>query len=340
MLRPFVAALARAGADPDLVWRHFVSADNSRLGLDQQIPLPDVWALWDMIERSTGDPYIGLHGGQALAPGALGLIEHIFCASATLGEGIQAVARLASLLQQRTFLELCRTQAAGASDSVLVALRYDLGRDQRLPRHAAEFAMAVLLSFMRRVVDGDLVPRAVAFVHSCPGNPGEYERFFRCPIHFAESSDGLVFAAEDLHRPTSFPDSGLLSSLLAYADELLARMPGSSGLAARARCVYIQCLSEGVAGVAQVARRMGMSRRTLQRRLADLGTSHQELLDRTRRELAERYLTGSDETMGSVARRLGFSEPSAFIRAFRRWTGMRPAEYRRAKTEPPVDNAA
>jgi AraC-like DNA-binding protein len=126
-----------------------------------------------------------------------------------------------------------------------------------------------------------------------------------------------------------FADPGLCAVLDRHAEELLAKYPREDSLIERLRAIIKQQLSGGDASLERVAQQLGMSGRTLQRKLRDHGSSHQELLDEMRRDLAMRHLREPEMAICEVAYLLGFSESSALHRAFKRWTGMTPSEFRR-----------
>src|SRR5262249_980547 len=124
-------------------------------------------------------------------------------------------------------------------------------------------------------------------------------------------------------------DAGLRAILDRQADALLARLPAATGLTARARRAVVQALPDGKLGVADIARRLGTSGRSLQRGLLAESTSFQELVSEVRCQLAIGHLQYGRMTTAEIAFALGFSEPSAFQRAFRRWTGKTPLAFRR-----------
>ncbi|HYY42110.1 MAG TPA: helix-turn-helix domain-containing protein, partial [Pyrinomonadaceae bacterium] len=174
--------------------------------------------------------------------------------------------------------------------------------------------------------------RSVSFQHPQPADTTEHRRIFRAPVHFDQPRNELVLDRALLALPLARADAGLCALLDRHAQELLARLPQRDDTTAQVRRLLSDALSGGDPNIAAVARQLGLSARTLQRKLRAEGTSYQDLLDLMRRDLARRYLQERDMAVCEVAYLLGFSGPSAFHRAFRRWTGVTPKEFRQAKS--------
>jgi AraC-like DNA-binding protein len=187
-----------------------------------------------------------------------------------------------------------------------------------------------------RQISGRAWPlRAVGFAHPPPADDREHRRFFGCEVRFAEPEDSLAFDREFLDAPLPAADPALSSVLERYGDGLVARLPAGDPFLDDARRAVAALLRGGDTSLEALAARLGQSRRTLQRRLQALGTSQQDLVDSVRRELALLWLADPRTSITEVAYLLGFSEPTAFHRAFKRWTGTTPAEHRRARPSVP-----
>jgi AraC-like DNA-binding protein len=177
-------------------------------------------------------------------------------------------------------------------------------------------------------------PTQVKFAHPAPSVVREHERVFQAPIRFTAGENALVFPSELLHLPCRTADPGLLAVLSRHADQILSVLPQTDSWSDRIRRTAAEELGRGTAPVEQVARRLGLSVRSLQRRLAEEGTSYTELLDGIRHELAVRYFRDSRLSIAQIALLLGYAETSSFDRSFRRWCGMSPSDYRAGKTKP------
>jgi AraC-like DNA-binding protein len=167
------------------------------------------------------------------------------------------------------------------------------------------------------------------FQHAAPPNAERYEKELRCPVRFEAPDTRIALRREAFELPLRHPDAALFAYLEAHAARLQARVPDRPALSARVREALVENLSEGEPEQAALARRLGMSERTLQRRLRDEDTTFAALLDEARAGLARAYLSDPRLAIFEVAYLLGYSEPSAFNRAFRRWTGQSPRDYRR-----------
>ena len=185
-------------------------------------------------------------------------------------------------------------------------------------------------SIIRQVAEPDFAPLAVYFKHPAPASIAGHEAYFGCPVQFDAALDALMVAGGALNRPNRLADAGVTTFLLKHLDTELERAEALTSLRDRVRDVIAQTLSEGVPKIQDVAKRLGLGERSLQRRLGEDGLSFQKLVDEARRDLAEGLLAQSDYPLAEVAYLTGFSEQSAFNRAFKRWFDRTPAAYRTA----------
>jgi AraC-like DNA-binding protein len=207
-----------------------------------------------------------------------------------------------------------------------------------LHRHAArtlgvrlsnESTVASATSLIRQTSSAAFRPRAVYFRHPAPPVTIAHERYFGCPVHFEADVDALSIADEALAQPNRLGDDGISAFLLSHLDREIEAL-GDEGLVEDlVRRVVSRTLADGVPKMAAVARRLAMSERTLHRRLAERGASFKAVVDATRQELGQNLLRQSRYTLSDVAFLTGFSDQSAFQRAFKRWTGTTPAAYRK-----------
>ena len=154
------------------------------------------------------------------------------------------------------------------------------------------------------------------------------EDFFGCPVHFGTDRDALMVSRDSLEIPNRLGDDSVSRFFDSHLDKELQALDQEPQLATRVRAQVSQRLSQGVPTISEVARSIGMSGRTLQRRLGDEGVTFQDTVDAARRELAERLLRVTDYSLAEVAFLTGFSEQSAFTRAFKRWAGQTPRSFR------------
>jgi AraC-like DNA-binding protein len=196
-------------------------------------------------------------------------------------------------------------------------------------RLSNEQTIVAITEISREVSQQPFSPVAVYFKHPSPGDISAHEAYFGCPVHFGADRDALEVSTEALITPNRLGDASISDFFDAHLDKELAELADDEGLGRRVRIQIAQALSEGVPTVADVADRLGMSNRTLQRRLSEQGHAFQDLVDEARQDLAERLLRRSDYALAEVAFLTGFAEQSTFTRAFKRWSGQTPATYRR-----------
>lgn len=292
---------------------------------EDMVPVP-AWA--SVLERALALrpqlPVASLAVGALVQPRHVGVMGYVVLASSNLGEAMLAYQRYERLFYG---VELAQLSLEGEDAEI------------RWPREAPPFtqltdavAIAALVTFMRRQVDSPPPPSLVGFVYPPP--PAEqiavYEAFFGCPVRFNDTHTRVRFPARYLILPSAHSDPGLRALLDRQADALLRALPDSDAFDKALQQVMLKLLPEGAATLPRAAAGLYVSVRTLQRRLDARAITWQGLLDRTREQLAREYLADRALSLGDIALLLGFSEQSAFNRAFRRWTGQAPLAVRKA----------
>ena len=278
--------------------------------------------LWELLGEASGDPEFGLHFAERLDLGAFDVVGHLVACSETFGAGLGRVVAYSRILHDAGRVEVERD---GGQVLVYPGCR---GLPVECPRQIAEFSAASVVMLGRKLTGAAMVPLAVHFKHAAPVRLREHVRLFGVSPRFDRPETVLVFDAAVLALPIRTPQTGVLTYLEAYARDVLARLPADDDILDQVERVVVTAMSRGVPEMHQVAAQLGMSPRTLQRRLADRETTFQALLDGVRRSYAERYLRDARLSLAEIAFLLGFSEPSNFHRAFRRWTGTTPSAFR------------
>jgi AraC-like DNA-binding protein len=293
---------------------------------DPDLRLPDSVAreAWSLAAEITGDDALGLHMAQALPRGALDLLEYAFRASPTLERGFEALQRYGRLLNDRAAAHLERE-----GDTLVLTLGRPGG--EPMLRQRVEFSLASALRLAREATATSLCPVEVHFAHRAPEGAFELRQFFRAPLQFEQSANRLLIAGKDADRPLHGADPALAAVVRRRLDRLLAeRPPDGDSTSAAVRRVLLETLDLGETTAAAVARDLGMSARTLNRRLRAEGTWFRGILDAVRGERATALLRDPAVGIGEIAFVLGYSEPTAFHRSFKRWTGQTPLAFRRA----------
>jgi len=323
VVRPIVAGLLALGADAEAALAD-VGLDAATLAdADARVPHAAAIALWLRAAEVTGLETFGLRVVEAMDLSALDVQMYAFLSSANLEEGIERITRYHRLNHDAAQIGLVRRDGE-------VAYRHQLPGGHRLPLVAAQFILGVVVKAVRTATGGAAEIREVRFQSPRPADVSEYERVLTTDVIFDAPDNEVAFPPSTLSVPHVKADPGLSAVLHRHAQALLDALPLVESLADRVRGLLAKELHAGNPSAAHVADLLGVSPRTLARRLAAEGTSHKELLDGVRAELAKRHLSESSLSVGEVAFLLGFSEPSAFHRAFKRWTGQTPASFRSA----------
>jgi len=252
-------------------------------------------------------------------------VEYAFRSSPSLGVALGRLARYGRVLSDRV---AARLDARG--DGLLLLIR-DTGNTPLHPGRA-EFALTTALRFAREGTGENITPLQVCFAHPAPEDVSEYRRFFRIPVRFSAGSNSMILSAADAARPLRGADDALSLIVRRRLDKILAdRHPHGSGpLAGHVRHMIVERLGAMNLRPADTARALGVSHRTFSRRLSEEGTSFRSILDDVRREFACALLQDRSSSIADIAFFLQYSEPAAFNRSFRRWTGRTPGEYRNA----------
>jgi AraC-like DNA-binding protein len=242
--------------------------------------------------------------------------------AATLGQGLRRI-----LAFERVFHDVAQTELIVEPHRAV--LRHDsLG--MRMPRHAAEFTLAWIVLVARRVTGANVKPLAVVLSHPPPASLAEHTRVLGMVPRFGGDALELVLSRTDLERPSRGADPALGAILESHARLLHARLPASRELVDLARAAVHAAMLAGEPTVTAVARRLEIPSRTLQRRLSERRTSVAQLLDEVRADAARSWLADPTVSIAEITFGLGFAEVSAFHRAFVRWTGTTPGQFRRS----------
>lgn len=286
---------------------------------EARIPIHRLVHLWPHAEAVTGDADIGLHAAEHASFETFRALSSLAARSATIGAGLANVARYVRFITGLETYDL--TVEDGVAKLALVRHRF-------IPalRHSAEIILAIPHLYCGRASTHPWSLIEVTFRHPKPASTREHARIFGCPVSFGAAEDALLFSAALLDSPSRFRDDGVANAMRATVERTAGIEEPDVVAAARLR--IFERLAEGDASIGGLARAMGLSERTLQRELAAHGHSHRALLDEVRSAFANNLLRDGAR-LHEVALLLGFSEQTAFQRAFKRWFGVSPAKWRR-----------
>lgn len=277
-------------------------------------------SLWQQLESVTHDPCVGLRTAGFLHPSHLGALGYAWLASGDLRTALHRLVRYVHLLT-----DLRRMQLIEQTDRLRLITIFKVPAASVSVR--ADASLAMLVRMCRWNCGNGFKPIAIEVRRDPPPCADRYERFFECPVRFSAEHDAVDIASADADRqlPGDNPQIAQLNEELVI--EYLANLHDSD-LVMRVKARMIEQMPSGAVRVGKVASDLHMSQRTLQRRLMDLDTSFREVLEATRRDLAEQYLRDRRLSITEIAFRTGFSDTSTFSAAVRNWTGRAPSQYR------------
>lgn len=322
-LRPVVEALlAEVGLSPAEL-----------LHGDGTVPVSQVEALLELAERRFNEPAMGLRLASTLQPAALGVLGLLVQTCDSFGDAIQTVIRFNGLLS--SFGETAIEFTPGR---VSVKWRCRSG-GPRLRRHASEYVLGLFVSFARHLIGDQARPSAVNLPHPSGSNAARSaaEKFFDCPVHYAQPMAEISLDARLLNLPLAHSDPSLRRTLEQHAQTMLEQVPMAPSLPDQVRRLLRDALEHGKPQRELIAEQLGLSGRTLHRHLEDAGTGFQEILEQERLRLAEQTLAHTRLPLKKIADQLGFQSPQTFIRWFRKQRGCTPAAWRaQADTTTPL----
>ncbi len=292
---------------------------------------PDSWtsaehvdALWNRAAELTNDRDFGLSAASLLRPSHLGAFGYVVAASANVSEAIARLVRFKRLTGDASKVEM---RIAGNR------VRYI--HETAMPplssnRHHAEWSSASVVCLLREITgQPSWSPLEVTFCHPKPDDISAHKRVFGCTPTFSDEQDSVVMGLSFLSSPFLGAEKVLSQILEQHAIGLLAALPQQNEVLGALRVRLQKHLSGGSPTIEQLAVDMNLSVRSLQRRLEEQGLTFQQVLDEMRESLATVYLGNPSMAIAEAAYLLGYSDASAFSRAFKRWYQVTPSDWRR-----------
>jgi len=312
-MRGMLDAFARLGHDVSALMAAAGIAASDLEDPDGRVSCAAAAALWAAAQQRRPTPDLDLRLAAVTPLGAYPLLDYLVVTSETVGEGLRQLARHARL--------------TGAPMRVLI---HEQETPVRVVWEAAPYAVYLAAFHLRREADGPLGLEFVS-LRQPPDDLTSVEEAVGCPVRVGGSWLGLAFSREGWALPLRRRDPVLQGVLERHAADVVARLPQGDDVVAELRRVLVQRTARRDARIGSVARALGTSTRSLQRRLAAAGASYQELLEQARCDAAERHLAEKALSIAEVSWLVGYSEPSAFHRAFKRWRGVSPRSFREGR---------
>ena len=276
----------------------------------------------DLAAGALQDSLLGFHLAQPPDLRELGFLYYVMASSETLGEALQRGARYSSIANEGILLKYSE------EENICVTFHY-VGVSRHLDRHQIEFWMVALVRMCRHLTSVGLVPARVRLIHYRDNTSSEFAEFFGGDLEFGATVDEIAFSTSVKQMPIASADPYLNKILTTCCEEALSKRSRHGGsFQSRVENAIVPLLPHGKARASEIARQLGVGKRTFARRLSLEGLNFMMLLERLRSDLAQRYLTEGGLSISQIAWLLGYQEVSAFTHAFKRWTGRTPREVR------------
>jgi len=322
-LQPLIEAAAARGVAPDALARAAGLADDALTPLPESLAAEDYVRLLDSGAQLAADPHFGLHVGERVKLGTYNVYGLILLSCRDFGQALQQTLRYEGLAH-----DLGRSDLS--VDGALAEYRWH-SNIRPASRHLAESVFAGIRVFGNWLAGTPLPPAPVAFTHAAPDDCSEHLRIFGAAVSFGAEVNCARFDAALLAWPVPNADVSLYPVLQQHAERLLReklRAEADGGIVAQVRASIVKNLAQDQVRLPSIAQELGITQRTLQRKLSEFHVSFQQVLDQTRRELALDYLQQKQLSIMEIAFLLGYQEQSSFNHAFKEWTGVNPGAYR------------
>jgi AraC-like DNA-binding protein len=309
------------GCDADEIFRR-AGLDMETMGrLGARYPFRSMTRLWAEARAATEDPCIGLFAGQKLRTPGLHALGFSWLASPTLLDGLHRIERYVDVASTAIRIEII-------DDGDLVRLVVTAADEQHQPAsEALDACFTIIVKMCRTMANPNVAPLSVSFRHPDYGHIDQYIKFFDAPIEFSAQDDELRFDRHVLELPLPAGNRELAYENDRIAERYLATL-NPDRVQDKVREILLTLLPSGEANQQTVASNLNRSVSSLQRQLKAEGATYKQILEETRNDLAQRLVAEERYSLSQIAYLLGFSDQANFSRAFRRWTGTSPSEFR------------
>jgi AraC-like DNA-binding protein len=276
----------------------------------------------DMAANSLGDEFLGFHLAQGFELREMGLLFYVMASSERLGDALHRGAHY-SMIQNQGVRLVYR-----AKEDIAIMFEY-VGVARHIDRHQIEFFMTTLVRMCRHLTGQMLQPRSVTLTHQRNAVSSEFSNFFGGKLEFGGVADEVVFSKSVENIPLTSADHFLNALLLKYCDEARSnRSTKPNTLRTSIENAIVPLLPHEKLRVSDISRELGLSKRTLARRMTAEGLSFSGILRDLRYDLAKQYLNEANLSISTIAWLLGYQQVSSFTHAFKRWMGKTPKQVR------------
>ena len=288
-----------------------------------RIPSQKVYDFHQKLILIIDDDNFGLKAGQCWHPTQLGALGYAWMTSSTLRSAFNRLVRFAQAVLGSVSVSVEESDQG-------ISLLFDFSQEPFAPASRLDANRSIILAMIQCNAGQDFHPLSVSFSHAKPENVTDFEMLFQCPVHFNADIDSITISHEEADKPRSCSNTQLAQLHDQLLIDYLAKLD-KNNIVERVKIAIINELGTGSLSDKSVAKTMNLSSRTLQRRLEEKNTSFKSLVNEIRQDLADTYLHDSSLSLTEISFMLGFSEMSAFSRAYKRWTNSSPSAFRDAK---------
>src|SRR5215208_1828868 len=288
---------------------------------DAPVPIETYLLLQEEAAVFVNDLYFGLHLGEFAKAGSWSILGYMMMNCRNVGEAFEKSVRYGRIIGN--LIEARLKKKAGKSKVTF----FTAAHAPEMSRHCFDTVFSSSVCRLRSFTGVNIRPREVMFRYPEPGARSEYERIFQCPLLFGQQENSFTIDTRVLNTPILMANPDLLEYFEKYAQDFLAGMDNRNEYTRVVTRILLACLDDEALSIEKVAGEMAISVRTLQKRLEQEGVIFSDLLKDVRQRLAQKYLR-ENYSVEQITYLLGFSEPSVFRKAFKKWSGVTPREYR------------
>lgn len=278
----------------------------------------------DTATRLTNDYNLGLHQGERLSKGFSNILGYVLMNCSTLKECWMKYCRYEKIIDSTSISDF------NISDNYAVIRNTTVDETLVSSRQFSDFKISGILSYIKLLSGKKLSLHEVHFTHTKPKDISEYERIFQSKIYFEQPTNALIFNSQLLNIPVIEPNENLLILFEKNAGEILETLSGSTYTNMVSEIILKEIEKCNLPSIETVAKKLLLSTRSLQLHLNKEGTSYIKLVKELREKIAKKYLKNNNISIDEITYILGFSEASAFHRAFKNWTGLTPVQFRKS----------
>jgi AraC-like DNA-binding protein len=288
---------------------------------DSRIPIDTYLYIQESAAEYTHDPCFGLHMGEFAEAGSWSILGYLMMNCATLGEAMEKSGRysriIGNLIDAKTHLGFNKVKLVFNTPP----------HAPKMSQHCFESTFSSLLRMVRSLTGVKVNPLEVTFIYPKPESTSEYERIFCCPVLFGQNENSMTVDLKAGRTPILMANPNLLAYFEQFAQDFISTLDHQNEYTNAVTRIILSKLDDESLNIQKVAQQMAVSVRTLQNRLEDEGVVFSDLLKDIRERLAKKYLK-ENYTVEQITYLLGFSEPSVFRKAFKKWSGVTPREFR------------